>query len=393
MSWEDRLREAAYTSPSGVRVPFQYENVTRAFTKKTAAYDFPDADGTFVQDLGTTSRRFPLRVIFWGPDYDQDAEQFEKALAERGPGLLEHPAYGAVTAVPFGTVTRRDDLKTAANQAVIEVEFFETVGLAYPATQDDAAAEIEDAVEAFNEAAAEEFSESSDYSGALSQAEARGGFVALLDQAKAGLSDLSDDVGAVYDSIDSSIDTLIADPLTLAFQTIQLLESPGRAASLVSDRLEAYRALADSILSGDGAGNYATDDLYASTTVAGAVLSVTGATFETKPETLSAAEDVLALFDDVVAWRETNAPGVDTGGAYQQLQRAVALTVGYLVELSFTLKQERRVVLDRARTVVDLVAEIYGSVDDRIDFFINSNRLTGSEIMEIPRGRLIVYYV
>ena len=50
--------------------------------------------------------------------------------------------------------------------------------------------------------------------------------------------------------------------------------------------------------------------------------------------------------------------------------------------------------LDRARTIIDLSAELYGRVDDRtLNFMIDSNRLTGSEILELPRGRSILYYV
>ncbi len=84
---------------------------------------------------------------------------------------------------------------------------------------------------------------------------------------------------------------------------------------------------------------------------------------------------------------------IDTGGAYQQLQDAVALTAGFLVEISFSLKQERVIILDRNRTIIDLAAELYGSIDDQLDFLISSNDLSGSEILELPRGREIVYYV
>jgi len=61
--------------------------------------------------------------------------------------------------------------------------------------------------------------------------------------------------------------------------------------------------------------------------------------------------------------------------------------------LSFSLKQERSIVLDRARTIVDISAELYGEVDAQLDFLINSNNLSGSEILEVPKGREIVYYV
>jgi len=64
-----------------------------------------------------------------------------------------------------------------------------------------------------------------------------------------------------------------------------------------------------------------------------------------------------------------------------------------LVFISFSLKQERSLVLDRSRTIIDVVAELYGSVDDQLDFFINSNGLTGSEILELPKGKQVVFYV
>jgi len=44
--------------------------------------------------------------------------------------------------------------------------------------------------------------------------------------------------------------------------------------------------------------------------------------------------------------------------------------------------------------VIPLVAELYGEVDAPLDFFIRSNNLTGDEILlEIPKGREIVYYI
>jgi hypothetical protein len=126
------------------------------------------------------------------------------------------------------------------------------------------------------------------------------------------------------------------------------------------------------------------------------VVSAVNAQFETKAAALTAAESILGQLSNVEAWREQNyaaLAAVDTGEAYQRLQEAVALTAGFLVGISFSLKQERTVVLDRARTIVDLSAELYGSIDDQLDFLISSNSLTGSEILELPEGRRIVYYV
>lgn len=414
MAWQDRIREAAYTSPSGVRSVFIYEDVRQEVDKKTAAFEFPDADGTFIQQSGRSGRRLPLRMFFSGDDYDLQADTFLGSLLENGNGKIEHPIYGVLLVVPFGTISRRDDLKTAGNQAVFEVTFWETIGIIFPFSQTDPASGVLFAVDEYNFAAAAGFEEFTVLITAVEKSSFKNSYTALLDAAQEGLqaiADTQDDVrqqfDAIVDSVNQGIDILISDPLTLALQTTQLIQSPARALTNITARLSAYRDLANAIITGDDAiatpGNDAnnsntfhTKDLYASTYVTGSIVSTVNNQFITKTDALEAAEAVLVQLEDVTAWRDANFASlseIDTGSAYQQLQEAVALTAGFLVEISFTLKQERSVVLDRPRTIIDLVAELYGSVDDQLDFLITSNDLTGSEILELPRGREIVFYV
>ena len=409
MPWTSRIKEAAYSSPSGVRIIFDYENIRKSFDKKTTAFNFPDANGTYIQDMGHTGRRYPFRVFFWGDDYDEEASAFEAALQERGTGTLEHPLYGTVNVVPFGTVTQRDDLKTAANQAIVEVTFWETIGLIYPASQSDPASDVLSAVDEYNVAASAEFEGVTNLDNAVDQSSFKNSYTLLLNNVKSGLDTVADtqkdvqkEFNAIYDSINQGIDVLVSQPLTIAFQTVLLIQSPARALTNITARLDAYKDLAEALLTGNGANvsnsnEFHTNDLYASTYVTGSIVSVVNTQFITKAEAIEAAELILEQFADVVEWRDNNFESleeIDTGSAYQQLQEAVAVTAGFLVQISFTLKQERRLILDRNRTIIDLVAELYQCcVDERIDFFITSNDLTGSEILELPRGREIVYYL
>ena len=413
MAWNDRIREAAYTSPSGVRITFAYENVRKSFDKKTTGFNFPDANGTYVQDMGHTGRRYPLRIFFWGDNYDTESDAFDAALREVGKGKLEHPKYGVIDVVPFGTITQRDDLKTSANQAVIDVVFWETIGLIYPSVQDDPASAVIAAVDEYNVAASEEFEEITNLDSAVEQSTFKNTYQTLLDSADSALqsiADTQDDVrqqfNAIVDSINSGIDILVSQPLTLAFQTVQLIQAPARALTNIEARLDAYTNLADSITSsalavqGNDSRNsnkFHTDDLYASTYITSMILAVVNNQFLTKTEALEAAEVILDQFENVLNWRDDNYQSlseIDTGSTYQQLQEAVALTAGFLVEISFTLKQEHSLVLDRNRTIIDLAAELYGKdFESMLDFFINSNDLSGSEIIELPRGREIVWYI
>jgi hypothetical protein len=83
---------------------------------------------------------------------------------------------------------------------------------------------------------------------------------------------------------------------------------------------------------------------------------------------------------------------LDTGESYQALQAIVATTLGYLVQTSLGLKAERRIVLDRDRTIIDLSAEVYRAVDEKLDLIITSNDLTGDQILELKGGTEIAYY-
>lgn len=414
MTWEQRLKQAAYTAPDGTRQEFIFEDVRRTIDKKTSAFEFPDASGTYVQDLGSSSRRYPMRIFFTGSDHDLEAETFEGLLNQRGAGKLESPMYGTVDVIPFGTITRIDNLKTEANQSIIEVTFFETIDLIYPSSQLNPQGAVNTALDDFNGSVASEFENEISLETAVERVTFRGKYKALVDSVSSTLKSIAEtkdtvesEFNVINDSINAGINTLISDPLTLAFQTVQLIQAPARATEAILARLNAYGDLTESITSGEGAAvesnidstnlnDFQTDDLFTSSYVSAMTLSVVNNTFDTRVEAVTAAEFILDQFDQVSEWRENNIDSlglIDTGESYQQLQKLVALTAGYLVEISFDLRQERIIVLDQNRSIVDLAFELYGNVDVDLDFLISSNNLTGSEILEIPKGKSIVYYV
>ena len=318
-----------------------------------------------------------------------------------GIGVLDHPVHGRVDVVPMGKLDRRDDLVTAANQAVIEVTFWETTGTLYPSGQTDPASAVAQTVADYNDAAATDYAEGLDIVTELDKVEAVAQVRELIDEVDAALSTVANATTSVqaqfneiYASINQGIDTVIGAPLDLAFQISLLIQSPGRAADLWADKLDAYRNLADAIFATSPEDNneFKTSDLFAAGALTGTIVSAVNTTFSTQPDALEAAQSILTLADDLTVWRDTYAPG-DTGAAYSEWQQAAALAAGFLVEISFTLAQERTVTLARNRTIIDVCAQLYGEIDEKLDFFINSNALSGSEIIELPAGKTIKYYV
>ena len=429
MPWEDRLREAAYTPPSGDRLVFQYTDVTTSTPKRTTIFNFPGVDGAYVQDNGIGARALPLRCFFSGGDHDLEASAFETALLERGVGRLEHPFYGTFDVVPTGSIKRRDDLRSAANQTIIEVRFTRTLAAVYPQNQTDLASDVLAAVDALGAAAGEQFAESTDLSTVAAKEKTKASTTnaitairAALSSAAAVTAETEEAFNDALTAIEDSLDTLIDTPAALATALFEATLIPGAGTADIDVRLAGYAALADTVAS-SAAANPATafqlgvvlpqlltsvaNDFHVAaltlwSAVAGSVVSVVENQFAARPDAIAAADAVLVEFDDVVivldagyaTLASVDAPGgIDTGEAYQALQDSVALAAGFLVEISFTLLPERILVLDRPRTIIDLSAELYGDISDaQLDILIDNNDFSGSEILEVPRGREVVYY-
>jgi prophage DNA circulation protein len=442
-TWQDRIKPGAYTSPvSKTRILFDSEDVTREFTLHGTQFEFPDVNESYIQQRGFGSREYPLVCFFTGKDCDRLATAFEKMLCEQGVGKLEHPIYGTIPVVPFGKVSRSDALKTAANQSVVTATFLTTTGAVYPSSKRSALNEINAAIEGFNVAAAQQFVGNTSLNSIGKALAAANTFRTFLKKTKAALKKASNAVAKVRKDfangvaeLNEGMDVLIGQPLLLAQQCANLIQAPGRALAGLESRLEGYDLLLESVLeSVEGApdklitngsilANYqakvANDfhisSLFALSAVSGTVVSVTAqpigkafqistSSFSTRDQILATASALLSQLDSLVVWREAGFEAlagvntdanfqIDTGEAYQALQRAAALAAGYLIQSSFSLLPEKAIVLSEARTVLDLCAELYGSVDDeKLDLLISTNSLTGDEILELPQGRRVVYY-
>lgn len=418
--WRDRLRLAKYTSPGGTEVEFLFEDVSQLVEKRGTVFQFPNINDAFIQQKGFGPRRYPLRVIFAGANHDRVATAFMALVLETGVGQLDHPMYGVIpNAVPFGPITRRDDLKTAANQTIIEVTFWTSLIQIYPSAEGNPENEILSQLGDFDVEASQAFDNNTDLSIIDQVLAVKSDVRNFLTAVNGILSDVAAtgtlarrNFDATLDLIEFGLDVLILEPAVLAQHILDLIRIPASAPSSIEDRLDAYALLGQAVLrSPQGrpedfpastssaitkrSNARQVADLFGMGAAAGAVQATLDNQFGTKPDAINAADQVLSQFAVIVNWRD-NANAVigfiDTGEAYQALQEATALTAGFLVEISFDLLAERAIVLDRPRTIIDLSAELYGEVDARLDFMITSNNLSGSEILELPAGKTIVYY-
>jgi len=78
--------------------------------------------------------------------------------------------------------------------------------------------------------------------------------------------------------------------------------------------------------------------------------------------------------------------------AISALMSTAAAARDSLLERAYSLRSEIRVILKSDRTPLDFVAEVYGGSIDALDEFIDTNNLSGDEIILMPSGREVIYY-
>lgn len=435
--WRKRLKPGIFKSPTGVEIRFGFVDLSLELELRGTVWEFPQVNDAYIQKKGFGPRQYPMVCYFSGDNCDLISRAFVAALCEQGQGTLDHPLYGKLTnVVPFGRVQLQDSVTTAGNQSIVTVTFWTTTGAVYPNSDPASQNEIALAIQGFNVQAAQAF----DAHMKLTKAALRAGAIAriknLLKKFSAAMSTVSSSVTAIrrevqdgLDAVNFGMDTLIGEPLLLAQQIGNLIRVPSRAVAGIGSRMDAYSRLLDDII-GDPASNpeeqfgsgtsllqrrdsvandFHSSDLFVLNAVSGSIAAATArpaagapATFTTRGQAIAAANAIAQQFDAAVTFRDdafhmlgsiadVSETRLDTGESLQALQTASSLAVGFLVQISFGLKPEQVITLDRDRTIIDLSAELFDTVDSKLDLLINNNNLSGDEILELPKGRDIVF--
>jgi len=408
MAWTEDIQSIKYKSPSGAEFEFQYEGVSIEVDKKTAEFIFPEKDGAYIQDMGIAGRRFPFVAFFSGEEYNKTADSFLLALEEKGAGELEHPLYGTRTVVPTGTISRRDDLITEANQAAFTFTFSETIeDITFPSSSEDTEQQLSTAVDDYEEKASENFlqtiiSATETYKQTLKNT-LRQGLITVNSSLKS-IKTLTSEVNSAYDTVktayENNIESVFDETLDVARQGISVIRLPSKIQTDMKSKVMIYsdcitHLLYDYSKAIESFENvFAGTNLNATASLASACESVLYGEFSTRNEAIEISEILLSLYDDILEFQDEHLPEldiVDTGEAYDSLATVISLAISYLITISFDLPSQKSIVLGEERNCIELVAEIYSDLD-KLDYFIETNNLTCDLIEILPVGKEIIYY-
>lgn len=375
--WQDRLTPASYTNAQGEVAAFEYEQLELSQDVNGASFESPDNDGTYVQKTSVAGRRFSFRAYIFGENYDLDSAEFLRILTSPGTGTLSHPYYGNLPVIPFGRIKRRDDLVTSAGESVFEVTFWETnESVAVNATPDQSSI-IFTNISDVNNAISEEYAEAVDPVTELKK-------VTISEQVKAEVLRSGIDMPELLDQLPS----LATDPITLALMWVNAVQAQAY------EKVEEVRFYIESMKAtlGYTGADFPTDRLFSQGYHSATAISRAVSVYATRDSALQSAYGALSDYEDLTNITEEANPDIDYGASYEATRTLVLNTVRYLIGEAFSLAKEVSIVTDRDRTPLDLAFELYGDVE-QTGYLIDTNQLAGKNIIEIPAGTEIVYYV
>ncbi|MBQ6782285.1 MAG: DNA circularization N-terminal domain-containing protein [Treponema sp.] len=441
MAWTGDIVEAAYTSPSGKRMAFNYDAALEKKTSlKTAENTFPDVDGAEVQSLGLGGKKFPMTAIFSGADCMTEASSFEELLCERGYGILEHPIYGKHTVVPTGEIARGDDLVSALNVTYVKVIFSETItDRTFPDSEVAAADALDAAIEGYEDVASGAFAGLIEAGSVDDELQLQSVLKAQSDSLFKGITKLAENAGDLQQKQSllqqvqnlkttvqgwiGKVDGIAANAQGIATVLIKTARLPSEIAIGAMAKVEGYASVMKDIINNvknDPVGAKAVTNQYAVTSaILGALVAAAGfgvakcagdantsgsrasggvsaSGFMSRAHVLSVCDAILEQFETYKAYADAQIDKdvfVDTGEGYASLLETVVCSVQLLQETAFDLPMTRIVRLGRDRQVIELLCELYGKDGfDRLDQFITDNELTADEIVLLPMGREVRYY-
>lgn len=412
-SWIDRLQEASYTGADGTEITFDYGDIQTLYTKKVSLFENIVGSGGYVQDNGVGTTRFPCIWYFHGDQHDKQAQTAIKAILEKGESVLNHPLWGAVNVVCSGSIQHISNLMTEANQTTIITEFLETTGLLFA----DVPA-FPQLLESFQEAAAESFAEKvqlddpADIQNVKTDVVSQvGNITNTLDAISSGVADVQTEMDDIGDSIIRTIDAAVGQPLTIARQIQNLINTPARIAALARAKLDAYRNLAEDIFGRDiipSGYDYEFENQFqlgliiAGAAVGAAADGIVDVEFDKRQDIVSAIIELTELAEAYKEWSDEGYGVIadddfittETSADWLGLNTLVNNTVEQLLRLSFNARVEVKQVLTKERGLAELCYELQGSgKPEALLSFILANNLSIQECVLIPKGTEIVYYV
>lgn len=409
MSWVERIENnISITTGDGKVYTPNYAIGSKSVDYNVAEFEFPNIGGTLVKRSEHKGTRYSLELMFQGENNIDDAYAFELSARDKRAWKISHPIYDNITVQP--TSMKIDN--TGLNVTKVNVDIVETITDDAPKfTQDpkdkttqDIITQQETAALVFTEVELEPNLSASildSITDTYSQA------VESLELAQ----DQFDEYTEKFNATASLISSGISDAFEIISAVQDLLMFPSTFLDNVKSKLNFFKKQIETLSADLPNFNTPNEKKVYESMVGSSVMAMVNSSVNPIDETdYGNSKDVLAVIDVMLLYNNLFLTNLDTlqtpnGGdidsyipdfeSISELTTVMNYSVSQLFTIALGAQQERIVILDADDNVITLTHKFYGlEVDDStIDEFMRNNNIGLNEMLELKKGREIIYYI
>ncbi len=408
MSWIDNIEDnIKITTGDGKVYEPLYKITDKTVEYNVAEFNFPNIKGTLVKKSEPKGARHKFELTFQGPDHIQESKAFEISNEDRRAWKVFHPIWGNLIVQP--TSLSFDPSGLSATKIMAEV--VETITEELPKISIDPKNKISFDYMNTNESIAAGYSDN-----VIPKTE---DIVLLTNTTDTIYSLGSESVKSgpqaneyfqLYNKASAAILNAASNTSTAATFVTDLYTYPSLFVSGVKDRLTLlFNQLSkisedlENLLTFNQKTTYEMSGAGIVSAMVNASINPEDSDYNSTNEVLDVITQILTSYDLFILNLDSlQTPTGDEVDSYipnydsiSGLTDLVDYAVANLFNIALGAKQERFIYLEADSNVIILANRFYGLEDDdsTIDEFINQNNIGINEMLQIKKGRKIIYYV
>lgn len=405
MSWLEKIKDSlTITTGDGEIYSPTWVNASRSKEFNISEFEFVELAGTLADRRKPKGVKYTLEIYFQGETHLEQADKFFKSADNQKYWILKHPFYGSLNVQPFSL--NQDN--TGYNVSKFTIPVIETITDDNPKTSVNALDSIVNTKLALDEMTENVILE-------LTQSD-----IAVIEEVTANafnftvpiikLPEEFQKLMNLYSAANAAIDTATSSAMAVMRAVNTLITAPFKFAANVKNRVNAlknqFNSLRNTISNITGLSGKQTYQSLAANIISTVCLTVTeplDGDFNSNKKVAEILQIVNEMYDsylqdiDLLQSPNGNSPEsfVPDFNTLSTLNDLINQTTSYLFIAVISARKERSIICEDDTNIVTLTHRFYGldMYDKNIDELIENNDLSIDELIIIPKGRKIIYYI
>lgn len=400
MSWQDDLNNKIFTIITGDNKLYfpKWRNASKEIEFNYSIFEFVEVDGSLVLRKKPKGRKFDLEFFFDGEDAVSKGNEFEESARNKERNwTVKHPFYGNIICQPISL--KQDN--SSLNVSKFNVLVIETIKDIYPETTRILEDEIQGQMIILEDAQVIAYSKSKELDKvSLQQTTSR------LDTVLSKIIKADEDYKAFKSKVSDAVDEInntLSTGTSILREIYEIIHFPATIIQTVEARFNVFKEALDNIIELFDGNKNQFEAIGGGLISSMFLTSISETDYKTKSDVIKQQDLLLEQYNRYLSFLDNlQTERADNNNSYtpdfaaiQALDRLSKLTIANLFEIAFELKQEREFILDKDSNPIVLTHRFYGmdKNDENLEYFISTNNIGINEILNLKKGRKVVYYV